>query len=125
VLFHQNTTGDALYIVMSGALEIVLEEGESNRHVAAIAAGGFIGERSLMTGEPRSATAVARADTVTLVIEKAAMLEVLRRDRELAARIAELMAKRDVERAELAHDAAAHAAAAKSMVARIRAFFAL
>jgi CRP-like cAMP-binding protein len=124
-LLHQAAPGETLYIVLSGALDVVLERDDGRQHVARVTAGGFVGERSLMTGEPRSATAIAAEDTVTIAVGKSDVLDLLRNDPQLASRIAEVMAARDVERERLARDATAPAEGARSLLARIRAFFAL
>jgi CRP-like cAMP-binding protein len=49
------------------------------REVATIGPGGYFGEMSLLTGEPRTATVLARGDTVVIEIEA-------ERFREIAAR---------------------------------------
>ena len=41
----------------------------SSRQVATIERGGYFGEMSLLTGEPRTATVVARGDTTVLEID--------------------------------------------------------
>jgi small-conductance mechanosensitive channel len=125
VLFHQRAQGDALYIVHSGALDVVLEDGDSRRSVATIGAGGFVGERSLMTGEPRSATAIAAEDTIVVVVEKVDVVGLLREDENLASRIANVMAERDAAREKIADRESVHEDAARSLLASIRSFFAL
>jgi CRP-like cAMP-binding protein len=123
VLFRQGDPGSALFVVLSGQLDILIEKAARSEKIASVSTGNFIGEHALMTGEARSATAVAADDTVAVVIEKADMLEVLRGDAELAGRIAEVMEERDgAARERQAHDGA-HAAS--SLLGRIRAFFAL
>ncbi len=127
VLFRQGEAGDTLFVVLSGQLDITSEAGGRAEHVASVHAGNFIGERSLMTGEARSATATAGGDTVAVVIDKAHMLDALRGDPELAGRIAGVMAER------AGHEAARERAArdtsrddgSSSLLAKIRAIFSL
>ncbi|HEY6058871.1 MAG TPA: Crp/Fnr family transcriptional regulator [Candidatus Limnocylindrales bacterium] len=71
VLFHQGDPGDALLVVLSGAIKIVLpsEEGEE-AIIATIRPGDFLGELALLDGAPRSATAVALEATETLVLPR-------------------------------------------------------
>jgi len=67
VLFHQGDTGDVVYVVESGAIEIVREllgAREELVHVAQVST--YFGELSPMLGTPRSATARAQVDTVLL-----------------------------------------------------------
>jgi CRP-like cAMP-binding protein len=59
-----------MFVVVSGAVRVVLEP--AREEVARIDAGGYFGEMSLLTGEPRSATVLADGDTT--VIELSAEL---------------------------------------------------
>ena len=56
-----------MFIVGSGRAVVVLEP--DRREVASIESGGYFGEMSLLTGEPRTATVIARGDTVVLEID--------------------------------------------------------
>ena len=56
-----------MYIVCSGKAAVVLEP--EKQVVATIEKGGYFGEMSLLTGDPRSATVVARGDVVVLEID--------------------------------------------------------
>jgi small-conductance mechanosensitive channel/CRP-like cAMP-binding protein len=126
VLFRQGEPGETLFVVLSGELDILSEKEGRAELVASGRAGSFVGEGSLMTGEARSATGAAASDTVAIVIDKADMLEVLRGDAELAGRIADVMADRAGQEAarERARDSS-RAAAASSLLERIRALFSL
>jgi small-conductance mechanosensitive channel/CRP-like cAMP-binding protein len=70
-IVRQGQPGDSMYIICSGGAIVVLEgDGPSaTRHeVARLETGGYFGEMSLLTGEPRSATVIARGDTSVLEI---------------------------------------------------------
>ena len=56
-----------MYVIASGAAAVLLEP--QRTEVARIEKGGYFGEMSLLTGEPRSATVVARGDAVVLEID--------------------------------------------------------
>ncbi len=66
-IVRQNEPGHSMFVVCSGSAAVVLEP--SRREVAAISSGGYFGEMSLLTGDPRSATVVARGDTVVLELD--------------------------------------------------------
>jgi CRP-like cAMP-binding protein len=53
-----------MFVVCSGSAAVVLEPGR--REVAIIEKGGYFGEMSLLTGDTRSASVVARGDTAVL-----------------------------------------------------------
>ena len=70
-IVRQGQSGESMYIVVTGAADVFLEgdrEGSSRQQVATIDSGGYFGEMSLLTGEPRSATVIARGDTSVLEI---------------------------------------------------------
>lgn len=63
VLFYENEPGVGMYIVLSGAVGIVLEHSsgdpESAEEVARFGQGEFFGEIALLDESPRTATAIA------------------------------------------------------------------
>ncbi len=59
--------GQSMYIVASGRVQVVLDE--THTQVATIERGGYFGEMSLLTGEPRTASVVAHGDVSVLQIE--------------------------------------------------------
>lgn len=65
-IVRQGEPGESMFIVGSGRAVVVLEP--DRREVATIESGGYFGEMSLLTGEPRTATVIARGDTVVLEI---------------------------------------------------------
>jgi small-conductance mechanosensitive channel len=65
-IVRQGEPGQSMFIVCSGAVRVVLEP---QRHeVARIERGGYFGEMSLLTGEPRSATVLAAGDASVVEI---------------------------------------------------------
>ncbi len=66
-IVRQDAPGQSMFIVCSGLAAVVLEP--DRREVATIDKGGYFGEMSLLTGDPRSATVVARGDTVVLELD--------------------------------------------------------
>jgi CRP-like cAMP-binding protein len=56
-----------MFVVCSGAVSVVLEP--ERREVAVIERGGYFGEMSLLTGDPRSASVIARGDTSVLELD--------------------------------------------------------
>ncbi len=66
-IVRQGAPGQSMYVIASGAVAVLLEPG--NAEVARIEKGGYVGEMSLLTGEPRSATVVARGDVLVVEID--------------------------------------------------------
>jgi CRP/FNR family cyclic AMP-dependent transcriptional regulator len=71
VIFFEDDPGDALYVVVSGQVKVVLI-GEDGREVilAVLGAGDFFGEMSLIDDEPRSAHVIAMDDARLLVLRR-------------------------------------------------------
>lgn len=80
-IFHQGDPGDALHVVASGAVKIVLPSVEGGEAIiATLRAGDFFGELALLDGAPRSATAIALEPAETLVLPRAAFRAALDAD---------------------------------------------
>ena len=67
VIVRQDAPGHSMYVVCAGRAAVVLEP--ERAEVAVIESGGYFGEMSLLTGEPRSATVIARGDVVLLELD--------------------------------------------------------
>ena len=65
-IVRQGTPGDSMFIVCSGKAAVMLEG--QRTPIATIEQGGYFGEMSLLTGDPRTATVVAQGDVVALEI---------------------------------------------------------
>ncbi len=59
-IVRQGEPGQSMFVVCAGAVSVVIEPGR--QEVARIERGGYFGEMSLLTGEPRSATVLAAGD---------------------------------------------------------------
>ena len=97
IILHEGDPGDSLYVLRSGEVVVRVDVRGHARDVATLRAGQFFGEMSLMTGETRSATIVARTDVECYIVSKAAFQEILEKKPELAATISEILAQRQVD----------------------------
>lgn len=66
VIVKQDEEGDSLFFVLSGELDVLVD----NMKVATIGNGDIFGEMSLLTGERRKATVLAKTETHLLEITK-------------------------------------------------------
>ena len=69
VLFREGDSGDAMYVIQTGSVEIRRLIGDQERVLAVLPAGEFLGEMALLNHRPRSATAVVREPSRLLVID--------------------------------------------------------
>jgi CRP-like cAMP-binding protein len=63
---QQGQAGESMFVVCQGRVRVLV--GETGAEVATIGPGGYFGEMSLLTGDPRSATVAAVVDCVLLEI---------------------------------------------------------
>ena len=72
-IVNQGAPGDKFYLISKGSVDVLIKrDGEPEKEVARLGVGEFFGERALMTDEPRNATVVAREDSETYTLTKAA-----------------------------------------------------
>jgi mechanosensitive ion channel-like protein/cyclic nucleotide-binding protein len=67
VIVRQNDPGQSMFVICSGSAVVQLQP--DRREVAVIETGGYFGEMSLLTGDARSASVVARGDTAVLELD--------------------------------------------------------
>ncbi|MBA2719337.1 MAG: Crp/Fnr family transcriptional regulator [Chloroflexi bacterium] len=81
-VFHQGDPGDALFVLASGSVKVVLpsDEGAEPAIVAILGAGEFFGELAILDGAPHSATIVAVEASETLVLHRDTFLELIDAD---------------------------------------------
>jgi CRP-like cAMP-binding protein len=94
VLFEEGQPGDYMYVVQSGEVEIRRQVGETERVLAVLVPGDFLGEMAILNARPRSATAVVRTNARLLVIEGKTFEAMLRARPEIALRIIKALALR-------------------------------
>lgn len=128
---RQGSEGHDLYLIHRGEVSVRVDADGVEREVAALGPGMFFGERSLMTGAPRSATTVARTDVECYRLAKSDLEKVLKQRPELAEAMAEILARRESELTSKREDASResrekHIASQKrQIVGKIRSFFGL
>ncbi len=129
-IVRQGDEGDSMYFIVSGEVEIRFRSPDgAERQVAVMAGGDFFGEASLLTGEPRSATAVARAMVDCYRLDKAGLQHIVESRADLAEDMSVVMAHRLTELAALRETLDRETAMAREiesqqqLLARIRRFF--
>jgi len=71
-IFEEGDLGDCLYIIEKGAVQVVIDQPESDEKIvlSTLSQGDYFGEMALITGEPRSAAVVAITDVELLQLDK-------------------------------------------------------
>lgn len=84
-IFAAGDAGDGLYVIESGRVQIAaMVDRTESRPLATIGPGDFFGEMAVLDDAPRSATAIAEADTQAFYLSRGELLELLKRHPGLA-----------------------------------------
>ncbi len=79
VVMHEGEEGQAFFLLLTGMLRVeAADYTESNRHVATLMPGAVFGEIAALTGEPRTATITAAAESVALEFEIVGVFNLLK-----------------------------------------------
>jgi CRP-like cAMP-binding protein/small-conductance mechanosensitive channel len=132
VILRQGDPGDSAYLLQRGRVRILLSSDSGlSEQVACLAPGDFFGEMSLLTGEPRSATAIALDQVDCYQLAKPDLDAVFAGRPELAGDIAGVLADRQ-EGLAAVRDKLSDEAAKQSqlqnrsdLLSRIRRYFAI
>ena len=94
-LFHQDDPGDGLYIVKSGCLGVMMEGPDGEAVLATqIHPGQIVGEMSLISGLPRSATVTAFRDTEVYRLKPDSFMRLAQKKPELLTRMNKILVRR-------------------------------
>jgi small-conductance mechanosensitive channel len=128
-VIHQGDEGSEMFFILEGEAEVSIGEGPEST-VATLKPLQFFGEMSLLTGERRSATIVARTRLEVLVLNKEAMARSLKNNPALVQRMSQVLVERKSGLAAFQEQAAHRKVSgrnqedqAHTLGARIRDFF--
>ena len=80
VIIHEGESGDLFYIVTAGNAQIIIRDADDEEVVLReVGPGGFFGELSMLTNEPRSARVRALDSVTTLTLERDDFFDFLRK----------------------------------------------
>ncbi len=93
-LFQQGDPGDAAYIVMDGAADVLINTPKGPVKVANLGRHQIIGEIAILCDVPRTATVVASQPTTTLKINKDTFFRLINEFPQIAVEIMRELARR-------------------------------
>lgn len=82
-LFHEGDEADGLYLIQRGSVTVSRMIGGREVVLFYVAAGHYVGEMSLVSGEPRYGTVRAAIETQAVLIEAGRMRDILARNPEI------------------------------------------
>lgn len=95
ILFREGETGERMYIVVSGELEILkAPDSDDELILNRIYEGEYIGEMSLVTGAPRTASVRSNGETVLLSLSRAQLMDLLKRHPHLSSEMVSVLSQR-------------------------------
>jgi CRP-like cAMP-binding protein len=97
-LVRQGADANSLYVIVEGRAKVyVANENGERAEVAELGPGNFFGEMGLMTGEPRTATVVAKTAMKTYRLDKDLFRDLLMEHPDIEEHISEVLAMRRAE----------------------------
>jgi small-conductance mechanosensitive channel/CRP-like cAMP-binding protein len=125
-IVRQGDAGGSMFVLHRGRVRVVEASGGE---LAVFEAGGYFGEMSMLTGQPRSATVEAVEECQVLELTAASLREVALANPEVVTRISKVVAERqadlDRQKAEAAAGRPAVGEAHRSLLTRIQEFLRL
>lgn len=97
-ILQEGEPGESMFILLNGEARVFVRSGDHETLVATLHPGDLCGEMSLLTGEPRSATVIARTDIEMWEIDKPVLAELLQSNETLVQKFGDLLANRRLER---------------------------
>lgn len=95
VLFREGDPGDAFYVILSGAVEVIAEK--INKVLVVLPAGKCLGEVALILGIPRTATVKAQEDSLLFAIDRKSFEKLLQANPDLSGLIVQELGKHQEE----------------------------
>lgn len=94
VLFREGEPGDVLYVIQSGIIRITKHIGGTEKLLAILGPGDFLGELAVLNSKPRTATATAAETARCLLVDAKTLETMVMRNSEIAVRLIKRLAKR-------------------------------
>lgn len=94
VIIRQGESGDCLYVIQKGKVEVIDESGESEMKLAELGETEFFGEMGLFEKDVRSATVRALGETKVLTIDRKNFYQTIQKDPSIAYRLLEKLSNR-------------------------------
>lgn len=117
-ILRQGEAGSSMFIIADGKVQVSLGQDRLNTTLASLSAGDFVGEMSLMTGDPRSATCLAVTDVLAYELDHHTLSAVLASRPTLADQLSAVLAARQIDLARKGGEMSAALAAAKAQEQR-------
>lgn len=93
-LFEQGDEGDAAYVVISGAVEVIVRVDDGERSVATLGQGEIVGEIAVLCDRPRTSAIAAQGSLVVFKLDRPVILNMLREFPDVALQMIRILGRR-------------------------------
>ena len=126
-LLKQGAPGSSMFVLVRGGVDVRIARDGQAKSVAKLGPGDCIGEMSLLTGDPRTATVVAEGEVEAVEIGMAVFGAFVRSNPAVVEQLGELLTQRQLANAQhAAQDVAVSPEQVRTgMLRKLRSFFAL
>ena len=93
-IVHEGERGGSMFVIHRGSVEVKIKEDDVQKTVNTLRESDFFGEMSLFTGEPRSATVIAKDETEVLQIRRDTLKPVFENNPYLVQALSEIIEER-------------------------------
>ncbi len=94
VLFREGEAGDEMFVIQSGTVQITKSVNGTQRPLATLGRGDFLGEMAILNSKPRTATATVVEDARCLLIGQKTLEMMIAKNTEIAMRLIKKLARR-------------------------------
>lgn len=94
IIIRQGETGNNMYVIQDGEVEVILESGDHEIQLDVHGPGAFFGEMAIFDRDVRSATVRALGEVRVLTVDKKNLMRRVHEDPSLAFRLIETMSHR-------------------------------
>ena len=93
-LFERGEEGESAYIVLEGAVDVIIAAGASDQVVAVLDQGQIFGEIAALTGQPRTTAIQARSDLTVLRLDRQTLMALMREFPDISLELIRILADR-------------------------------
>jgi small-conductance mechanosensitive channel/CRP-like cAMP-binding protein len=127
-IIEQGAAGESMFLIVRGNVDVQIVHNQTTSVVAALGPGDCIGEMSVLTGDARTATVVARSEVEAVEICRASFASLVRENPDVVTRLTELLTQRQLANEKVAvgtETSAKQAATRATIMHKLRSFFQL
>lgn len=103
VLFRQGDPGHEMFVLSDGHVRLTLHVEGHDQALAVLGPGDFFGELSLLTSQPRTATATVVEDATLVAIDRAVFAMMMQDDLDIVFRMMNVLGRRLSETDQQVH----------------------